>query len=338
MSDFGANIFDDRHPAPAPTRARKRSRRAPAEPVEPPAPTEPPAAPPPQQPPEPGPVAAAEPPRVEEVPLSQPSWVHDDAQAVLFEAPAPAPACEVPAQQPRADESVGRAAEPVAEPTECREPAEPRARERRDDEPERLEPWRNDDRRPADRGHGAWRQDRRGGDDRARARPAPDRRGGEPGGRPRPDHSSRPRQPVTPAAGDARAAQSVAILVDLLALQAEARSQGGELALHRLRRGVVGDRACTKAVCYAPRGSTPPNGFELRPNTDNVGGIGIAAAALELVADGSLLVLAPPSPAIRQLATALRKAGHQVELAGFLAGSDDVQPMRRLGRDCLFVP
>jgi hypothetical protein len=301
MSDFGANIFDDRNPAPEPKRPRKRGRAAPAAeaPVAPVAPVEPVA-----------PVAPIEPPRVEEVPLKQPDWVHDDATTVVFAVPV------APAKAPAAEEP--RTVAPEAAPeTAPRQPAPERT-----DAPRRDE-RRGDHSRTGPHGRDRFRRDRDDGDDRStppRERPAP--AGPQP----------------SPAAAPARPTHQIAILVDLLALQAEARGQGGELALHRLRTAMAGDRKCRKAVCYATRGSTPPHGFELRSNEDNVGGIGIAAAALELLADGALLALAPPTPAIRQLAAALRKAGHEVELAGFGATDGDNPPMRRLGRECLFVP
>ncbi|MEO6597546.1 MAG: hypothetical protein ABIP94_22610 [Planctomycetota bacterium] len=48
--------------------------------------------------------------------------------------------------------------------------------------------------------------------------------------------------------------------------------------------------------------------------------------------------MAPPSASIQQLAKALRGAGHRVELAGILDKEQQGEDVRRLGRDCLFVP
>lgn len=308
MSDFGANIFDDRHPAPEPARRRKGERAAPAAPT---------------------PSAPAEPAHVQEVLLKQPNVELDEGKDLGFEAP-PAPA-RAPAPPPTP------APPPHAELPPERDDDRSRPADRGDHTPRpqaqrQPEPRRDRDRRDPP-GRGGWRDERPRDEDHP-SRPRFDDRHQ----RPAQDRPARPQPPRPAADTRPRPRASIAILVDLLALQAEARGQGGELALHRLRGGIVGDRACSQAICYAPRGITPPNGFELRPNEDNVGGIGLAAAALELASSGAELVLAPPSPAIRQLAAALRKAGHRIELAGFAPPVDDGHPVRRLGRDCLFVP
>jgi hypothetical protein len=60
--------------------------------------------------------------------------------------------------------------------------------------------------------------------------------------------------------------------------------------------------------------------------------------AFELLAGTGHLVLAPATAATVQLAHALRRAGHDVELAGLGAAGPGDEPVRRLGRDCLFVP
>ncbi|HEX5052020.1 MAG TPA: hypothetical protein VFZ65_09630 [Planctomycetota bacterium] len=137
----------------------------------------------------------------------------------------------------------------------------------------------------------------------------------------------------------ATATERVAVLVDLDALQADARALNAELTMHRLRAGLGGDRPVVRAVGFVTRAATAPNGFELVvTGADLGGGIQFAATALGLLASAPCLVMAPPSPAIRQLAEVLRGAGHRIELAGFVDKADAGKDVRRLGRDCLFVP
>ncbi len=131
------------------------------------------------------------------------------------------------------------------------------------------------------------------------------------------------------------------MLVDLDGLQAEARAQRSELALQRLRNGLGGERTVQRAIAFASTNVTPPAGFELQvagPGAGLANGVRFAATAIELLAAAGALVLAPPSAANRQLAVALRAAGHIVDLAGFDAAAAGGERMRVLGRDCLFVP
>lgn len=129
------------------------------------------------------------------------------------------------------------------------------------------------------------------------------------------------------------------MLVDLAALFAEARAQGGEVAMQRLRTGLGGNRSVAHAVGFAPDGTKAPAGFDVTTIDDPfTGGVHLAATALELLGSGGTLVLAPATPPLLRLAKTLRAARHAVEVAGFVVPADSPVPVRRLGRDCLFVP
>ena len=133
------------------------------------------------------------------------------------------------------------------------------------------------------------------------------------------------------------ATSSVAVLVDLEGLQAEARAQQGELSMHRLRSGLGGNRKVIRAMAIAKTSGTPPSGFELTVVTGGfAAGVSFSAAAIELLRTAPALVMAPPSEPIQMLADTLRAAGHTVELAGF--GEPAEGTFRQLGRDCLFIP
>jgi hypothetical protein len=169
----------------------------------------------------------------------------------------------------------------------------------------------------------------------------------------RPHETQRPERPAerAPHAGVTRGgprpapparsapAGRVALLVDLAALLAEARTLGAELSQHKLRNGIANHRAVVRAVAVSPTGTPVPGGFDaIAPDTSFGGGVQFAATAFELLAAAGHLVLAPATAANVQLAQALRRAGHQVELAGLAAAATGDEPVRRLGRDCLFVP
>jgi len=132
----------------------------------------------------------------------------------------------------------------------------------------------------------------------------------------------------------------VGILVDLAALRDQARAKGAELAIHRLRAALAGPRRVVRAISYTPIGSTPPSGFESRPTEDRAAaGVRMAIDAMTLLPEVDVLLLAPISTAVRQLAASVRAQGHGVELADFSPAPEDADlPVRQLGRDCLFVP
>ncbi|MBX3461602.1 MAG: hypothetical protein KF830_00385 [Planctomycetes bacterium] len=129
----------------------------------------------------------------------------------------------------------------------------------------------------------------------------------------------------------------MAVLVDLAALREEAHRQGAELAQHKLRNGIAQQRSVARAVAAVAGDAKAPSGFEPLPADGGfAAGVQFAAKACELLAGAGCLVLAPATPAILALAQALRQGGHTVELAGLQA--DPAAGVRRLGRDCLFVP
>lgn len=150
---------------------------------------------------------------------------------------------------------------------------------------------------------------------------------------PRPSARRTPSVQHPPAAPSA--AGTTCLLVDLEALMAEARERQGEVAMQRLRQGLAGERPVGCAVAFTSGRGPVPKGFEVLAGGDAFAdGVSLAIRAFQLVGDGSRLVLAPATPAMRRLAAALRQAGHHAELAGFTGAAD----VRALGRDCLFVP
>jgi hypothetical protein len=158
-------------------------------------------------------------------------------------------------------------------------------------------------------------------------------------GEPRPQRASAAQEPVRlierPSSPPATAPR-VGLLVDLEGLQAEARAQQGELAMHRLRTGLGSGRTVAKALAIAKNAGAAPSGFDLIVSSGGfAAGVQFAAAAVELLRVAPVLVMAPTSDPIRKLATALRAAGHTVELAGFATTEATA---RRFGRDCIFVP
>lgn len=159
--------------------------------------------------------------------------------------------------------------------------------------------------------------------------------------------ASRPRGPGDPAAAPARCsaaargpratpAAPLAVLVDYDALEADARAQGGELVRHRLRQALAGERPVIQAVVFHSGAARAPAGFDLERTEPGPAAVGRrSAVARALAGSGRALLLAPATPAMHELAAALRADGHEVQLAGFTAGGPGI---RRLGRDCMFVP
>lgn len=358
MSDFGANIFDGRNPEPPAARRREAERRAEPKPVEAPKVQEVSLAPSGKAREDAGDLLFSEaqpkPPTARAKPAAErpaPKAARAPEAPRAVELP-PDPAPVEPQARP---ERPTRAPAPPAPPAAHRA-FPPREERRRDDRP--RDDRRRDEMRPDDRrGERPQRRDfreeprepreapppeRRRPHDEVRERPFPaEPRGGRPEAAqplPRPERAAAPAPaPVQSPASAAPSTQTVGILIDLPALAEEARTQGGEISLHKLRAGLASGRPVAAAVCFGKPGSTAPSGFELRPMDDGpAGGIQLCATALDLLATRSRLVVAPPTPALQMLAATLRKAGHSVEFAGF--GEAKGEPMRRLGRDCLFVP
>lgn len=163
------------------------------------------------------------------------------------------------------------------------------------------------------------------------------------GERPRPQADRQPRREAAPTESPApitptkRRSDSVHVVVDLAALEADARSQGGEVLYKRLLMALGNGREVGSALCFAKAEARVPAGFEVQPTgSDLESGLRFAAAALTASAHG-IVVLAPASPAIAQLASSLVARGSAVEVVGFtLAGG--APGGRKLGRDSLFIP
>lgn len=349
MSDFGANIFDDEQKPPRP---RRRAMPPPAAAPEPAATHESPAesdranpddaAAAPVEPPNTDVVEArpADEPRQrrprrrgrgrqEEPPAEPqpepPSAGDVDAPAAAF---AP-PIVEEKAQQPRE--------RPFREPREPerhdhdhdrrdrhgRDHREPERRERSHREPEQRHPSEHRQPDPRQPGH-------RQSEHRQSERREPERR------------QSEHRQPERREPRPRRA--TVAMLVDIDELAREARDLGGELAMQRLRQGLANGRTVTKAIAIVEHRRPTPAGFQtVLVDDSRTGGVELSAAAVDLATTADSVILAPPTAAMQRLATALGNAGHNVELAGFAEPNerDDrirQDRIRRLGRDCLFIP
>jgi hypothetical protein len=308
MSDFGADVFDQDRPKGPKPRAPQDDR---------------PASPPP-------PMTGS--PR-ETVSQSANKSVQTEDPA-LPETPRRAEAEALPPEP--AHPGRPRESRPAREPAERFEPAEFRWR----DDPKRIP---SQSRRGPAEHHGppAHRRPEPGRTEPVHAHKGrhTDFRSSHEPGEPRPQRASAAQEPVRlierPSSPPATAPR-VGLLVDLEGLQAEARAQQGELAMHRLRSGLGSGRTVAKALAIAKNAGAAPSGFDLIVSSGGfAAGVQFAAAAVELLRVAPVLVMAPTSDPICKLATALRAAGHTVELAGFAATEASA---RRLGRDCLFVP
>jgi len=138
----------------------------------------------------------------------------------------------------------------------------------------------------------------------------------------------------------------VAVFLDLEALQVEARRQGGELSFRKLRKSLSGERAVVHAVCYLP--STAPESTRaavaacgFTTSVAEAGeqlGMRLAADALAMAGRADTVVIAPGAQLVADLAQALDGKGLKVEVASFDAGAAQGLALRRLGRECIFVP
>jgi uncharacterized LabA/DUF88 family protein len=152
-----------------------------------------------------------------------------------------------------------------------------------------------------------------------------------------------------PSGGGERAAtagQRVAILLDAASLQSQARDLGAEVSYVRLLRGLAGTRPVIRAVAYVTggQGSLPStlaaHDIEVERCQDSGAvDVGIAVDALGLASRVDCVVIASASPALGQLARALRSHGLRVESASFSAEAAwSAQQHHQLGKSCLFVP
>lgn len=341
MTDFGANIFDNNDAPAGRPRKKRKSKGADGGP-------------------QPGDEAAdqqAMPPAkaaraVQEVPLTAPPRVHADTPTTQFDrslADQPVPANEraeasEPSDQPveqskvrakpsRRSTTRARKDQVAAAPDTTKTPPQhtaaepPRAPQESPKELEsRQEPGSATAQREPERArHGGDRPDRRTPDSRHNRSP----------------QSASPHGGAARAPADARrsAPARINLLVDLPALQKEAREQGGELAVTRLRAGLAGSTPVETAICFFSGPGRPPVGFEVIDAGDaTTAGSRFAAKATELAARGLPLVLAPASDAMVELAHLLRRDGHRIELAGLVVRDDGSTMTRRLARACVFVP
>lgn len=149
-----------------------------------------------------------------------------------------------------------------------------------------------------------------------------------------------------PQASAVALVQRLGVLVNLPALEAEVRRQGGELSFRRLLRGIGGDRPLVRALCLAGEGMAPSaanalasGGFEVQTAGSAAGTlVALAVEAMALAPRVDAIVIAPGSPELLPLVAALRSQGVRVETAGFDEPALAAAAHRRLGRDCVFVP
>lgn len=188
---------------------------------------------------------------------------------------------------------------------------------------------------PRDRGHGRDRDRHRDGDRGPRDRDDRHRHHRGHG-----HHVAREVAPAAPAAP----ARSVAVFVDLVALENEVRTAGGEVAFRKLLSFLADGRKVARAICYLPagtpaRGSIAGSGFQVQSLT-HAEELPLRAAvdAAELSADLDAVMLVPGTHGLMALAGVLREKGMAVETAGFGAASGGETIYRRLGRESMFVP
>lgn len=204
--------------------------------------------------------------------------------------------------------------------------AQDRGTETRHEETRHPHHGRERDRwRDEDRGH-------HGRDDRRRNHGGP-RHG-------HPSHPPRENAPVAPATPVA----SVAVLVDLVALENEVRAAGGEVAFRKLLSFLANGRKVTRAICYLPegtpaRGSIAGSGFQVQPihHPEDLP-LRAAVDAAELSADLDAVMLVPGTHGLLALADVLREKGVTVETAGFDPAPGTSTRHRSLGRESMFVP
>lgn len=188
---------------------------------------------------------------------------------------------------------------------------------------------------PRDRGHGRDRDRHREGDRGPRDRDDRHRQH-----RGHPHHAPRETAPAAPAAP----VRSIAVLVDLVALENEVRTAGGEVAFRKLLSFLADGRKVARAICYLPagtpaRGSIAGSGFQVQALTHPEElPLRAAVDAAELSGDLDAVMLVPGTHGLMALAGVLREKGMAVETAGFGPASGSEAVYRRLGRESMFVP
>jgi hypothetical protein len=159
----------------------------------------------------------------------------------------------------------------------------------------------------------------------------------EPARRPPKPAQERRREPEPASPRTTTSDGPVVLLVDLDALDAEARRTEREVAPHRLLHGLAGRRRVHQAIALVRGPRMIPRGFAAAAASDADGLEALTATARQLLGDGHVLVAAPATRVHTELAATLRRDGHEVELVG-LSAPKQVAGFRELPRTCLFVP
>ncbi|MGE3171099.1 MAG: hypothetical protein AB7O97_00650 [Planctomycetota bacterium] len=136
------------------------------------------------------------------------------------------------------------------------------------------------------------------------------------------------------------------MLVDLEALQAQARERGGELSFRKLLKGIAHGCPVEQAVCFVTRATAPSvrrsltaAGFALREHeTATEAQAAMAEAALSVRWPIDALVLAPLGARLESHVDELAGGGFRIEVASFDGTAPSGAVARRLGPGCLFVP
>ena len=149
-------------------------------------------------------------------------------------------------------------------------------------------------------------------------------------------------KPATPPPA-APAPRRIAILLNVSALESEARALGAEISYRNLRGAIAGRDEVVHAVCFATKDLPEVGRRVLRSHgfaIEDCNDVHAAAEALsEQLAEArwpvDVIVVAGSSP---RLDVAPREDGPEIELAGFGGNGDSRRLHRTLLRNCMFVP
>ena len=223
-----------------------------------------------------------------------------------------------------------------------------RGNDPRDDRPRRGNEFRDQGPR---RGHEPRDHAPRGGEDRPRRsdfREDPSRRGNDyrddgDDRAPRPPRRSYADfKPATPPPA-APAPRRIAILLNVSALESEARALGAEISYRNLRGAIAGHDEVVHAVCFATkdlpevgRRVLRAHGFAIEDCDDMHSAVEALSGQLaEARWPVDVIVVAGSGP---RLDVARRDDGPEIELAGFGGNGDSRRLHRTLLRNCMFVP
>ena len=140
--------------------------------------------------------------------------------------------------------------------------------------------------------------------------------------------------------------ERIGVLIDLAALQEQARELGGELAFRKLLKAIANNRTLFAAVCYvvddetaAAHGPPPTSALAVQRHPDaQTAAVAMTVDAMEMAGNIDTVVLAPMPPTLRPLLAALAARGVRVEVASFSGRAPSDTEPRPLGNNCLFVP